>query len=421
MEEEIAQVTAEAQTQSQPVALSVLGIDSLRMVNEVLGHDVGNELLQQVSVRLARMKRPEWELARTGGDEFTLLIPSVHSESEVEQVASLITETFEPVFRVGEHELFVRASGGMAISPGSASAEELQSQANVAFRYAKKRKRGRMAMFHPSMATTPPERFALEQHLRFALQKNEFELYYQPQIELQTGKLVGAEALLRWRHPAMGFIAPSKFIPLAEEIGVIEEIGDWTIDEALRYASTWKKLGLGTLRVAVNVSGIQFARADFASLVARRLHRTDIDPQDLELEITETVMMTNFEHVARQLKILRSLGVQIAIDDFGTGHSSLAYLQQLPVHRLKIDQMFVRNIVDRDECPPLLSSIINMSHALELSVIAEGVETEEQLALLARLGCDEIQGYLISKPISGMELMALAPEENWMPLGTKEV
>jgi diguanylate cyclase (GGDEF)-like protein len=390
------------------------------MVNEVLGHDVGNELLQQVSVRLARMKRPEWELARTGGDEFTLLIPSVHSESEVEQVASLITETFEPVFRVGEHELFVRASGGMAISPGSASAEELQSQANVAFRYAKKRKRGRMAMFHPSMATTPPERFALEQHLRFALQKNEFELYYQPQIELQTGKLVGAEALLRWRHPAMGFIAPSKFIPLAEEIGVIEEIGDWTMNEALRYASTWKKLGLGTLRVAVNVSGIQFARADFASLVARRLHRTDIDPQDLELEITETVMMTNFEHVARQLKILRSLGVQIAIDDFGTGHSSLAYLQQLPVHRLKIDQMFVRNIVDRNECPPLLSSIINMSHALELSVIAEGVETEEQLALLARLGCDEIQGYLISKPISGMELMALAREENWMPSGAKE-
>jgi EAL domain-containing protein (putative c-di-GMP-specific phosphodiesterase class I) len=245
----------------------------------------------------------------------------------------------------------------------------------------------------------------MEKHLRFALQKREFELYYQPQVDLASGDLKGVEALLRWKHASLGFISPATFVPLAEEIGIIEEIGEWVLIEAVRQREAWRKDGLAQLRMAVNVSALQFARMDFASQVAKRLRHSRIEPHELELEITETALMTDFEHGARQIKLLRSLGVQIALDDFGTGHSSLAYLQQLPIDRLKIDRMFVKDITTSDERPALLSSIIQMGLSLGCAVIVEGVETVEQALALSAMSCEEAQGFLFAKPLAPVDLM----------------
>jgi diguanylate cyclase (GGDEF)-like protein len=393
--------------------LVLIGIDSFRMINDVLGCDVGNELLQQVAFRLSTAIDSSYFLARSSGDEFLILMPQLVSSLEVSAACAKLLEAFEEMFYIGEHELVVRASIGSATGTcGKNTAAELLNQANTALRWAKKRERGRASAFHPSMANIPPERLVMEQHIRFALQKREFELHFQPQTDLRTGELKGAEALLRWRHPWLGFISPSVFIPIAEEIGVIEEIGEWAIEEALRFAANWQMAGFGRLRMAVNVSGVQFSRTEFGASVARKLRRSKVLPEDLELEITESVMMTNFQHGLRQLNILRSLGVQIAVDDFGTGHSSLAYLQQLPIQRLKVDRMFVRDIVSRDERPPLLASIIQMSHALGLEVIVEGVETNEQALAVAALKCEEVQGYLIAKPMPAEEFMRWACERS---------
>ena len=264
------------------------------------------------------------------------------------------------------------------------------------------------------MIVTPPERLAMEKHLRFALQKREFELYYQPQIHTPTGELTGVEALLRWKHSSVGFISPATFIPIAEELGIIDEIGDWVIGEAIRWLEFCHESGLNLGRVAVNVSALQFSSGNFASSVAKRLRTARIKPEHLELEITEGAVMTNFEHGLRQLEILRSLGVTTALDDFGTGHSSLAYLQQLPIHRLKIDRMFVKDIVSRDERPPLLYTIIQMGRALGCSVIAEGVETAEQALALSAMRCDDVQGFFFSKPLPAKDLLkwALARAES---------
>ncbi len=412
MEEEIDRVWAELSGSGQVVGLVLIGIDSFRIINDVLGCHAGNELLQQIAQRLIPTLDASVSLARVGGDEFMVLLPGLNFPEQVAAANAALLQVFQESFHIGDHELVVRASVGSATGrPGECSAAELQNHANIAFRYAKKRERGRAANFHSSMASIPPERLVMEQHLRFALQKREFEVYYQPQIDLLSGELVGAEALLRWRHPWLGFISPGTFIPIAEEIGLIEEIGDWAIDEALRFASNWKRSAFGKIRIAVNVSGLQFSRADFGSSVARKLRRVDIAPEDLELEITESVVMTNFEHGLRQLNILRSLGVQLAVDDFGTGHSSLAYLQQLPIHRLKVDRMFVKNIVSRNERPPLLASIVQMAHALDLSVIVEGVETQEQAFAVAAMKCEEMQGFLVSKPLAGEDFRRWAQEK----------
>ncbi len=407
MEQEIERALTSSTHAGGCTGLALIGIDSFRIINDVLGCEAGDILLQQVAQRLIPALDPSFALARAGGDEFMILMPDLESADEAELISARLLRALSDSFYVGDHELSLRASVGcVAADPGRHSAGEIQGQANIALRYAKKRERGRVAVFSASMARVPPERLVMEQHLRFAIQKREFELYYQPQVDLRTGVLVGAEALLRWRHPSLGFISPGTFIPIAEEIGLIEEIGDWALDEALRYLKRCAEAGLLHLRMAVNVSGIQFSRSDFGASVARKLRKSRVSPENLELEITETVMMSNFEHGLRQLKILRSLGVQLAVDDFGTGHSSLAYLQQLPIQRLKIDRMFVRDISSRDERPPLLRSIIDMSHALGLSVIAEGIETVEQAIALTAMNCEEMQGFLIAKPLSADAFVA---------------
>jgi diguanylate cyclase (GGDEF)-like protein len=409
MEQEIESALYRAKRAERAVGLLAIGIDRFRVINDVLGHQVGDELLRQIAERMGRSLDPACALVRGEGDEFLVLIPDIDSPAQLSTSSDALLGCFSGTFRIGDHELMVQATiGGSVAVPAFCDAQELLSQAHLALRYAKKQARGRFARFEPAMITVPPERLAMEQHLRFALQKREFEVYYQPQVDLASGELVGVEALLRWKHPSLGFISPGTFIPMAEEIGVIGEIGDWVIDQALHDLRQWRAAGMGKLRMAVNASALQFSRAEFGSIIAAKLRRSQIVPEEFELELTESTVMADFEQGLRQLKTLRSLGILIAVDDFGTGHSSLAYLQQLPIHRLKVDRMFVRGILGREERPPLLVSIIQMAHALGLSVIAEGIETPEQALALAAMGCEEAQGFLFSKPLPFYELQAWA-------------
>jgi diguanylate cyclase (GGDEF)-like protein len=409
MEEEIARALENAVETGRATGLIMIGIDSFRLINGLLGSSAGNELLRRIALRLQDALETGFALARGGGDEFLILMPNLLSDDRARAFASQLLTWFVEPFEIGDHELLVRASVGTAVAaPGACESSELQHRAETAMRHGKKCSRGRVSVFDVSMMTTPPERLVMEKHLRFALQKREFEVYYQPQIHLPTGKLIGVEALLRWRHASLGFISPASFIPIVEEIGLIDEVGDWVVGEAIRQLEIWHRTGLAGIRVAVNVSALQFARGQFANSVARRLRTALIRPEDLELEVTESAVMVNFEYGLRQLTLLRSLGVLIALDDFGTGHSSLAYLQQLPIQRLKIDQIFIRSIKQADERPPLLSSIIQMGQGLGCSVIAEGVETAEQAAALAAMKCTEIQGYLFSRPLPPHELLKWA-------------
>ena len=400
MEEEIHRVLTFASRREANIGLAVLGVDRFRIINDVLGSQVGNELLCQIAGRIASRMNPSFSLARGSGDEFMVLMPDVSAPEQVDLSLRELLRCFDECFQIGDHELAIKASiGSTTVKASACTVTELEGQAYTALRYAKKRDRGKVVAFDPSMIRVPPERLVMEQHLRFALQKREFEVYYQPQIDLRSGRMVGAEALLRWKHPALGFISPAVFIPLAEEIGLIEEIGDWVLDQVIRQYQEWRKSGLSLIRVAVNVSALQFARVDFGAFIAQKLQSSQIEPSSLELEITESAIMTNFEHGLRQMNILRSLGVTLAIDDFGTGHSSLAYLQQLPVQRLKIDRMFVKEIATREDKPPLLASIVHMARALGLSSIAEGAETAEQVSVLSALDCEEVQGFVFSKPL----------------------
>ncbi len=408
MEEETGRVLANSAGRPVWTGLAVVGLDRFRVINDVLGYQVGNELLRQVGQRIRRELESAYSLARAGGDEFMILLPDLVSPKQVLAAAESVSKCFDEPFRIGDNELIVKTSIGTAVCDGTASsASDFHSRAFTAFRYAKTRSRGRVAPFDPSMVRVPPERLAMEQHLRFALQKREFELYYQPQIDLLTGELVGVEALLRWNHPSLGFISPGIFVPVAEEIGIIEEIGDWVVGEALHQLQEWRT-ELPDIRMAVNVSALQFSRSNFSSFIAQQLRRAEIAAERLELEVTESAIMTNFEHGLRQMKMLRGLGVMLALDDFGTGHSSLAHLQQFPVHRLKVDRMFVRDIVSRSERPPLLVSIVAMGHALKLSVIAEGVESIEQLLAVSSLQCQEVQGFVFSKPLPARQLLEWA-------------
>ncbi len=404
MEEETARVLAISAGRPVWTGLAIVGLDRFQVINDVLGYQVGNELLRQVGQRIRRDLGPPYSLARAGADEFMILLPDLVSPNQAVGIAESVLTCFEEPFRIGDNELVVKTSIGTAVCDGTASnAADFHTRAFTAFRYAKTRSRGRVASFDHSMIRVPPERLAMEQHLRFALQKREFELYYQPQIDLLTGSLVGVEALLRWNHPSLGFISPGVFIPVAEEIGIIEEIGNWVVGEALRQLQDWRT-ELPDIRMAVNVSALQFSRNNFSSFIAQQLRRADVPAERLELEVTESAIMIDFEHGLRQMKLLRSLGVMLALDDFGTGHSSLAYLQQFPVHRLKVDRMFVREIVSRGERPPLLVSIIGMAHALKLSVIVEGVESIEQLLAVSGLHCQEVQGFVFLKASPGAPL-----------------
>ncbi|WP_161884162.1 sensor domain-containing protein [Deinococcus alpinitundrae] len=401
---------AAARRHGDKLAVAFVDLDRFKLVNDTLGHAAGDELLRAVAQRLRGCLREVDTVSRMGGDEFLLLLPGVRSISEASRVARKVISSLAPAFEVVGRELFVTASVGLSLYPLDApDAQNLLSHADQAMYQAKEAGKNAFRVFSTEQPDDLQERFALEGELRQAVQRSELELHYQPLIEISSGRVRGVEALLRWHHPRLGLVSPATFIPIAEESGlIVSPVGEWVLTEACRQNAAWQRAGLAPFQVSVNVSALQFDREDFVEMVAAALDSNGLEGRWLELELTETLVMRRVSESARQLARLRALGVSIAIDDFGTGHSSLAYLQQLPIDTLKIDRSFVLGLDASlvGGTHPLIQAVIAMGHALGLAVVAEGVETEVQLQWLGQEGCDLAQGFLLARPQSAGSLKA---------------
>jgi diguanylate cyclase (GGDEF)-like protein/PAS domain S-box-containing protein len=403
------QALERAKRHQQKVGLLLVDLDRFKLVNDTLGHAAGDQLLQTVAQRLRRCVRAEDTVARLGGDEFAVVLDELtHPEDAALLAAKMIRSIVEPIVLAGR-DVVTSASIGISIYPDDAlGGENLVKAADAAMYRAKGRGRHTYDFYTPDLTAHALERLALEVDLRRGLANSEFELYYQPQIELATGRIAGVEALLRWNHPSKGMVLPDQFITAAEECGLIEPIGDWVIGEAFSHAATWAAHGLGPIRIAVNLSGRQMLYDHVVETVDEglRRHAGELDRVQLQIEITESVLVSS-EHNADVLQSLRARGVSIAIDDFGTGYSSLSQLKHLPIDTLKIAKSFIQNILAAPGDSAIASAIISMGHDLGLKVIAEGVATDEQLAFLRNQGCDEAQGYLICVPVRADQVAEL--------------
>ena len=388
-----------AQRRKQALVVMFLDLDHFKRVNDTLGHSAGDELLVKVADRLRRCIRQDDTVARVGGDEFLLLLNGITREADAAGMARKILAILAEPFLVQKRELFVEASIGIGIYPGDgADAETLVTNVDTAMYRAKETGRNSFQFFTRKMQEQSQERAALESGLRRALPRGEFVLHYQPILRLRDRTIVGIEALVRWRHPEKGILSPREFIPLAEDVGLIARVGEWVLRRACEQLRSWQARGAPPLRVSVNVSPRQFQQRDFAANVRRIVKETDLQPSSLDLEITESIAMHDVVHTGRVLSELSELGIQISMDDFGTGHSSLNYLKHFPIRRLKIDQSFVSGMAIDDKDHAIVATVISIARNLGLAVTAEGVETEEQAALLAALACEDVQGYLFAHP-----------------------
>lgn len=389
------------------IALLLIDLDNFKQVNDTLGHDCGDQLLLRVTERLRDNFRKTDTISRQSGDEFIILMGDVQEISMVGTIVQqLLTVFLEPLEAKG-HQLNITASIGISIYPDDGEdIGTLIKHAEVALYQAKDDGRNGCKFFNGQMNANTLEHLRLQGQLREALRRSEFRMHYQPQMNILTGKIVGAEALVRWQHPELGLISPGKFIPLAERSGLIIPLGEWVLHEACRQAQSWRELyQLSEFVVAINLSAVQFKRDNIVETVTHALARSSLPPNQLELELTETILLQDMETAMTILNNLREIGVKCSIDDFGTGYSSLSYLKQLAVDKLKIDQSFVHDMVDDPDNAAIVKAIIQLSHALQLTVIAEGVESEAQLTLLKELLCDEIQGYWLSHPLPPEEFM----------------
>ena len=388
------------------LALLFIDLDRFKNVNDTLGHHIGDELLKQVANALLARLREGDTLARLGGDEFIVLLEDIDHQFGAAQVAEKLVQMFDQPFMVAGHELFVTCSVGISVYPDDATdLNMLIRNADVAMYQAKARGRNGYSFYAPSMTGEGVERLRLETFLRRSIEKDEVFLHYQPQVEIDTGRLIGVEALVRWNHPELGLIPPIRFIPLAEDTGFINQLGKWVLEEACRQMVRWQQAGLHVPKIAVNLSAKQFERGSIVNMVADILRETGLEPQRLQLEVTESVIMNTGDAMVF-INDLHSIGVGLAIDDFGTGYSSLAYLKQLPVQTLKIDRSFIKDISTDANDEAIAIAIIQLGKSMNLSVIAEGVETEEQAAFLLRHGCHLAQGYFYSKPLAADDLLA---------------
>lgn len=409
---------AQARRSEQMYAVMFLDLDRFKVVNDTAGHAEGDRLLKIVADHLKSLMREGDSVARVGGDEFTVLLEITKMEYAI-SIAERILRSFQEPRQLGGHEFRITVSIGITVFPGhGGDAETLLRNADIAMYRAKEEGRNNYQIYTPAMNALLLERLAVESDLRHALEREEFVLYYQPQVDMKTRRITGLEALVRWEHPRRGLVPPMEFIPLAEETGLIAPLGEWVLRTACRQNKAWQDAGLPPMRVAVNLSARQFEQPGLARAIAHVLSETGLAPQYLELEITESTAMRNVDYTAGMLRELKEMGVRIAIDDFGTGHSSLGYLKRFPVDMLKIDQSFVRDLPADEHDATLASGIIAMAHELKLEVIAEGVETEEQFAFLQRQRCDEMQGYLFSKPVPTGEFERMLRQTKRPPMAS---
>ena len=404
LDDRLSQTIAQAERANQHFALAVLDLDRFKPINDSLGHRAGDELLQEVARRITAALRSSDTVARLGGDEFVVIITDITGPEVAMRVAHKVMLALQPTFRVGDADVHPSASIGIACFPTDGrTSDALFAHADAAMYAAKQRGRKSVQRFAPDMDTFTQDRVRLEGDLHRALELQQFELHYQPKVDAMSGRFRGAEALLRWRHPERGLIAPGEFIPLAEECGLIIPIGEWVIREACRQARAWQRDGLPAVRVAVNVSAAQFQRRDLVDTIQRALDDAGVEPRVLEVELTESAVMSNPEESVATLQLLSRMGVAVSVDDFGTGYSSMSYLRRFPLDKLKIDRSFIDDLMTCPEAAAVVQGIIYLAHSLRLKVIAEGVETQAQMEFLKSRGCDQYQGYLFSPPLSATD------------------
>ncbi|MFT3733649.1 MAG: EAL domain-containing protein [Rhodocyclaceae bacterium] len=396
----------QAERAGSMVALLFIDLDRFKVINDTLGHAVGDELLRTVADRLVRSCESGEVVARPGGDEFVILLDRLREPADAQRAAEHILATMAPTARVSGHELAITPSIGIAVYPEHGiDAEELVRNADVAMYYAKSQGRNNCQLFSPRMAELAEESLSLEHALRTAADRDEFILYYQPQIEMATRKLVGVEALIRWNSQEFGMVSPGKFIRIAEECGLILQMGDWVLREACRQRAEWNLAGVADFPIAVNVSALQFRQPEFIRRVEEALQIYGIPTTQLELELTESIVMHESGATAAALRRLRDMGVALSIDDFGTGYSSLGYLKHLPIQKLKVDGAFVRGIESDKADRAIVEAIVSLGRALDLTLVAEGVEQRSTITVLSKLGCHVAQGYYYCRPLPADEFV----------------
>ena len=397
MEDRLTQAMAHAERDKQSFALALVDLDRFKHINDSLGHQAGDDLLIQVARRLTGVVRSIDTVVRLGGDEFVLIFSPHISREDTGLAAQRAIELLQAPVQIAGVTIHAAPSIGIAFYPNDGtSMEMLVAHVDAAMYCAKQPGRDKIQWYAPTMNAVTQQKVLLESDLHEALASGQFELHYQPKVQIATGALHGAEALIRWRHPTRGLVLPTEFIPLAEECGLIGPIGEWTVHEACRQARAWQTAGLPAMRVAVNLSACQFRQGNLVEVIRHALDEAGLDPQYLEVELTESAVMSDPEESVSILEKLSKMGVIVSVDDFGTGYSSLSYLRRFPIDKLKIDRGFINEVMSRPADASIVQAIISLAHSLQLKVIAEGVETAEQLAFLKSLGCDQYQGFHFS-------------------------
>jgi diguanylate cyclase (GGDEF)-like protein/PAS domain S-box-containing protein len=409
----LSQELAKARRHKKMLFVMFIDLDRFKIVNDSLGHDIGDLLIQVVARRLKNTVREGDTVSRMGGDEFVLFFPEIACEDDISVIAKKILERLADVFVLDDKELYITASIGISIFPENGNdVEILVKNADAAMYYAKDRGRNNYQFYSSTINANAIERVRIQSNLRKALKQNEFIVHYQPQVDLRSGRIVGAEALARWWHPDYGLVSPKEFIPLAEESGLISTIGEYLLFTACAQNKAWQEAGFSPIRMAVNISTYQFIKKDFVGMLKRLLGEIDLEPKYLELEFTESILMKDSDLIASTIHEIKSLGIQCAIDDFGTGYSSLSYLKYLPISKIKLDQSFVGSLSVDPNDEAISRAVITMAHDLKLRVTAEGVESVQQLEFLRSHDCDEAQGFLFSRPLPAKDFVGLLIDES---------
>jgi diguanylate cyclase (GGDEF)-like protein len=408
LDDRLAQAIARGEREQHEFAVLVIDLDRFKLINDSLGHRAGDDLLKEVAQRLRGVVRETDTTARMGGDEFVMLLSGPLSRPEAVAAGQRAIASLAPAVRLADIDVHVSPSIGLALYPhDGATIDALLAHADAAMYCAKEQGRNNLQCYSAEMSTSTQEQVKFESDLHQALARGQFELYYQPKVDTATGEVHSAEALIRWHHPERGLVLPDQFIPLADQCGLIDSIGEWVLREACRQAKEWQRDGMPPLRIAVNLAPSQFRLANLSGQIRRALEAAELDPRFLEVELTESAVMSDAEESIAILEAISRMGVLVSVDDFGTGYSSMSYLRRFPVDKLKIDRSFINAVTKRPEDASIVRAIISLAHSLNLKVVAEGVETPDQLAFLKDLGCDQYQGFHFSAALKPADFVNL--------------